>query len=201
MVLVHGFGDFGATPLTEAAAATGSTQAMARKLRRRQLPLPGGGPGTISWVHVADAVTATVAALERGRPGEVYNVVDDEPVRWGDYTAELARLAEVPPPRSLPLWLARSTPPVARPCRTRPQGGTPPSSRRNGSHRSSPPPARSASRRLDPHRRVLLLPTRARHRLVGRSQHGLTPAAQSSPRTPPRRPPGSPWDQGSEART
>jgi nucleoside-diphosphate-sugar epimerase len=48
MVLVHGFGDFGATPLTEAAAATGSTQAMARKLRRRQLPLPGGGPGTIS---------------------------------------------------------------------------------------------------------------------------------------------------------
>jgi 2-alkyl-3-oxoalkanoate reductase len=72
-------------------AATGSTQAMAAKLRRRRFPLPGGGPGTISWIHVADATTATVAALERGRPGEVYNVVDDEPVRWHDYTAELAR--------------------------------------------------------------------------------------------------------------
>jgi nucleoside-diphosphate-sugar epimerase len=34
-------------------------------------------------------------------------VVDDEPVRWRDYTAELARLAGAPPPRALPLWLAR----------------------------------------------------------------------------------------------
>jgi 2-alkyl-3-oxoalkanoate reductase len=151
MVLVHGFGDFGATPLTEAeplrppgrtevalvgavrdlerqvleadtasriegivlrygmlyGAATGSTQAMVRRLRRWQLPLPGGGYGSISWIHVDDATTATVAALERGRPGEVYNVVDDEPVRWRDYTTQLARLADAPPPPSLPLWLSR----------------------------------------------------------------------------------------------
>jgi nucleoside-diphosphate-sugar epimerase len=141
MVLAHGFGDFGATPLTEAeplrppgrteaalvgavrdlerqvleadaaiegivlrygmlyGAATGSTQAMVRKLRRRQLPLPGGGHGSISWIHLDDATTATVAALERGRPGEVYNVVDDEPVPWRDYTTQLARVAGAPPPR------------------------------------------------------------------------------------------------------
>jgi hypothetical protein len=35
-----------------AGGPTKSAQAMARRLRRRQLPLPGGGPGTICWVHV-----------------------------------------------------------------------------------------------------------------------------------------------------
>jgi hypothetical protein len=26
-----------------------------------------------------------VAALEKGRAGQAYNIVDDEPVRWADY--------------------------------------------------------------------------------------------------------------------
>jgi pimeloyl-ACP methyl ester carboxylesterase len=38
----------------------------------------------MSWIYIDDAAAATVAALERGRADHAYNVVDDEPVRWGE---------------------------------------------------------------------------------------------------------------------
>ena len=47
-------------------------------VRKRQFPLVGDGGGVWSFIHVADAAEATVAAAERGRRG-VYNVVDDDP--------------------------------------------------------------------------------------------------------------------------
>ena len=47
-------------------------------VRRRQLPLIGRAGGFWSFVHLDDAATATVLALERGDPG-VYNIVDDHP--------------------------------------------------------------------------------------------------------------------------
>jgi nucleoside-diphosphate-sugar epimerase len=86
---------------------------MARLLRRRLLAMPGGGRGVGSFIHLDDAAAATVAALERGRPGEAYNVVDDEPAEWAQFLAELARRVGAPPPRSVPLWLARPLVPYA----------------------------------------------------------------------------------------
>ncbi len=83
------------------------TDYMLRMLRRRLLPLPGGGGGVASWIHVEDAASATVAALEKGRPGQAYNVVDDEPVSFRDFFTELARMGAAPPPRSIPVWVAR----------------------------------------------------------------------------------------------
>jgi nucleoside-diphosphate-sugar epimerase len=56
---------------------------------------------------VEDVASATVAAVERGRPGEAYNVVDDEPVSLHDFLTELARVGGAPRPRSIPLWLAK----------------------------------------------------------------------------------------------
>src|ERR687885_2375710 len=47
-------------------------------VRRRKFPLVGDGGGVWSFIHVADAAEATVAAVEHGHRG-VYNVVDDEP--------------------------------------------------------------------------------------------------------------------------
>ncbi|HKP91614.1 MAG TPA: NAD(P)-dependent oxidoreductase, partial [Thermoleophilaceae bacterium] len=61
-------------------------------LRRRRLPAVGDGAGVWSFVHVGDAADATVAALERGRPG-VYNVVDDEPARVADWLPAAAAAA------------------------------------------------------------------------------------------------------------
>ena len=51
---------------------------MAAPIRKRRLPIVGDGGGLSSYIHVADAAAATVAAVEHGRPG-IYNVVDDEP--------------------------------------------------------------------------------------------------------------------------
>ena len=43
-----------------------------------RVPLVEGATGMYSWLHVEDAASAAVAALQRGAPG-IYNVVDDEP--------------------------------------------------------------------------------------------------------------------------
>jgi nucleoside-diphosphate-sugar epimerase len=76
-------------------------------MRKRRLAIPRGGGGTVSWVHVDDAAAATVAALERGRPGQAYNVVDDEPVNWRDFTWTLAEAFGTPRPFMVPRWTLR----------------------------------------------------------------------------------------------
>jgi nucleoside-diphosphate-sugar epimerase len=63
-----------------------------------------------SLIYVEDAAAATVAALERGRPGEAYNVVDDEPVAWGEFFGAVAKAFGAPPPREVPRWVFRFLP-------------------------------------------------------------------------------------------
>ncbi|MEV7616516.1 NAD(P)-dependent oxidoreductase [Streptomyces sp. NPDC089799] len=53
----------------------------------RATPVPAGGGGVVPWVHVEDAAAATVAALEHGRAGEAYNIVDGRPSTWGELGA------------------------------------------------------------------------------------------------------------------
>lgn len=79
---------------------------MAGLIRRRRLPIVGGGGGMWSMVHIADAASATVAAIERGRPG-IYNVADDEPAPMRDMLRELARVLGAKPPRRVPAWPVR----------------------------------------------------------------------------------------------
>lgn len=79
-------------------------------LRRRSLPLPRGGGGTVSWVYIEDAAAATVAALERGQPGQVYNVADDEPVNWHEFVGVLAAAFGVPRPFEVPRWVFKTMP-------------------------------------------------------------------------------------------
>jgi nucleoside-diphosphate-sugar epimerase len=59
-----------------------------------------------SFVHIVDAATATVAAIEHGKPG-VYNVVDDEPARGRDWIPVLAGALGAKRPRRVPRWLGR----------------------------------------------------------------------------------------------
>jgi nucleoside-diphosphate-sugar epimerase len=65
-------------------------------IRRRSLPLPDGGRAVISWIYIEDAAAAIVAALERGRSGQAYNIVDDEPVRVRDFFAQLGQQSHTP---------------------------------------------------------------------------------------------------------
>jgi nucleoside-diphosphate-sugar epimerase len=84
----------------------GASEALVEQVRQRRLPIIGAGAGVWSWVHVDDAATATVAALERGERG-VYNVVDDEPARVSDWLPYLAEAVGAKPPLRVPVWLGR----------------------------------------------------------------------------------------------
>lgn len=75
-------------------------------IRRRRFPVVGSGAGIWSFLHVADAASATVAALERGAPG-IYNVADDEPAPVAQWLPAVARAVGAKPPMHIPAWLGR----------------------------------------------------------------------------------------------
>ncbi|WP_108518890.1 NAD-dependent epimerase/dehydratase family protein [Bradyrhizobium algeriense] len=83
------------------------SRAMIDQLRRRRVPLIGGGGGQWSFIHVDDAAAATVAAVERGEPGNIYNIVDDEPAEVSEWLPALAALVGARPPIRVPAWLGR----------------------------------------------------------------------------------------------
>lgn len=84
----------------------GASASLVAAVRKRQLPMVGEGTGVWSWIHVEDAAAATVAALERGRPG-IYNVVDDDPAPVASWLPYLAEVAGARPPGRVPVWLGR----------------------------------------------------------------------------------------------
>jgi RNA polymerase sigma-70 factor (TIGR02957 family) len=68
-------------------------------IRRRRFPVVGSGAGVWSFVHVADAAEATLAALERGTRG-IYNIVDDDPAPVAEWLPALAQGLGAPRPRA-----------------------------------------------------------------------------------------------------
>jgi nucleoside-diphosphate-sugar epimerase len=80
---------------------------LVRLIRKRQLPVIGDGGGVWAFIHVDDLARATIAAIERGEPGEVYNVVDDEPVAAATWIPGLAEAVGAKPPRRVPVWLGK----------------------------------------------------------------------------------------------
>jgi nucleoside-diphosphate-sugar epimerase len=79
---------------------------VAELLRKRRFPIIGDGAGVWSFLHVTDAASATVAALHHGAPG-LYNIVDDDPAPAAEWIPHLAKVIGAPPPRRMPVWLAR----------------------------------------------------------------------------------------------
>jgi nucleoside-diphosphate-sugar epimerase len=75
-------------------------------VRKRQFPLVGGGTGYLSWVHLADAASATVLAVEQKATG-VFSIVDDDPAPASEWLPYLAACAGAKRPRRIPRWLAR----------------------------------------------------------------------------------------------
>jgi nucleoside-diphosphate-sugar epimerase len=74
-------------------------------VRKRRFPLVGDG-GVFSFVHVADAAEATVAAVEHGHRG-VYNVVDDDPAPVAEWLPALAQELGAKKPVRVPRFLVR----------------------------------------------------------------------------------------------
>jgi nucleoside-diphosphate-sugar epimerase len=75
-------------------------------IRKRRLPIVGGGGGVWSFIHIRDAASATVAAVTMGSPG-IYNIVDDEPSPVATWLPALAEAVGAPPPRHVPAWVGR----------------------------------------------------------------------------------------------
>jgi 2-alkyl-3-oxoalkanoate reductase len=71
---------------------------MGEQVRRQQMPIIGAGQGASSFVHIEDAASATVAALEC--PPGPYNIVDDQPSQQCEWLPAFARACGAPePPR------------------------------------------------------------------------------------------------------
>ncbi|GAA0585555.1 NAD-dependent epimerase/dehydratase family protein [Actinomadura livida] len=84
----------------------GATDDLVEPVRKRQFPVVGGGAGYCSWVHLDDAASATVLAVEQRASG-VFNIVDDEPAPAAQWLPYLAECAGAKRPMRLPAWLAR----------------------------------------------------------------------------------------------
>jgi 2-alkyl-3-oxoalkanoate reductase len=79
---------------------------MTRIIRKRRFPIIGDGGGIWSYIHIEDAASATVAAVEGGAPG-IYNVVDDEPAPVREWLPFLAEQLGAKKPRRVPGFVVR----------------------------------------------------------------------------------------------
>ena len=60
------------------------------------------GNGMVPWIHIDDVATATADAIDKGRGGQMYNIVDDRPQSFGGYVRELSARLHRPRPVPIP---------------------------------------------------------------------------------------------------
>ena len=82
------------------------TQLFRDGLRKRRIPVIGRGDAVWACLHLDDAASAFLAAIEHSQPG-LWHVVDDTPVAVRDFLGAFASLLHAKPPRAAPVWLAR----------------------------------------------------------------------------------------------
>jgi 2-alkyl-3-oxoalkanoate reductase len=82
-------------------------RSMVDQVRRRRLPLIGDGNGWWSFVHIDDAAEATALAVEQGKAGNIYNIVDNDPAPVREWLPALAAMLGAKPPHRVPAWIAR----------------------------------------------------------------------------------------------
>ncbi|GIX47512.1 MAG: nucleoside-diphosphate sugar epimerase [Candidatus Tectimicrobiota bacterium] len=82
------------------------TRWFATQLRSRRLPIIGQGEALLALLHLDDAASAFVAASAAGQSG-IWHVVDDQAVPVRDFLQDFAARLAAPPPRRVPVWLAR----------------------------------------------------------------------------------------------
>jgi nucleoside-diphosphate-sugar epimerase len=84
----------------------GASDPLLDALRKRQLPVIGGGTGIWSFIEITDAAAATLAAVDHGA-SDAYNVVDNDPAAVAEWLPYLAEVAGAKPPLRVPAWLGR----------------------------------------------------------------------------------------------
>ncbi len=84
----------------------GASDVLLTMLRKRQVPVIGGGTGVSSFIEITDAAAATLTAVDRGAPG-LYNIVDSDPAPVAEWLPYLAQVAGAKPPLRVPAWVGR----------------------------------------------------------------------------------------------
>jgi nucleoside-diphosphate-sugar epimerase len=79
---------------------------MYEMIGKRRFPLVGDGGAVWSFIHIADAAEATVAAVEHGTRG-VYNVVDNDPAPVSEWLPALAQKLDAKKPLRVPRFVVR----------------------------------------------------------------------------------------------
>jgi nucleoside-diphosphate-sugar epimerase len=80
---------------------------MIEMVRLRRFPMIRGDQGQLPFIHLDDAVSATLAALDHGSPGGVYDIVDDRAISISEAVRLMAEYSGAPTPRTVPGWLLR----------------------------------------------------------------------------------------------
>ena len=86
---------------------TASTIAMIKMVRKRRLPVVRGDAGQLPLIHIDDAVSATIKALDRAPAGSTYDIVDDQAVSMTELVHALAEYTGSAAPFKVPAWLPR----------------------------------------------------------------------------------------------
>jgi 2-alkyl-3-oxoalkanoate reductase len=84
----------------------GASDSMLEIVKKRQMPVIGGGTGIWSFTEITDAAAATAAAVTRGAPG-LYNIVDDDPATVREWLPYLSECLGVKAPMRAPVWLGK----------------------------------------------------------------------------------------------
>jgi nucleoside-diphosphate-sugar epimerase len=82
-------------------------------LRKRRLPVVDSKNAT-PWIHIDDAAAAVVLAMEKGRPGGIYNVVDDQPLPMAHFFRTVAQLVGAPQPITVPGFVVKAFAPYMK---------------------------------------------------------------------------------------
>jgi nucleoside-diphosphate-sugar epimerase len=83
----------------------GATGTMVEMLRKRQLPAFNDHGRVLPWINLVDAASAVLAAIERGRPGEAYNIADESQLGFGGVVRAIAATFHTPKPITVPTWM------------------------------------------------------------------------------------------------
>lgn len=81
----------------------GGTEAVVEMLRKR-MPGVNDHGRVLPWVNLVDAGAAVALAVENGTPGAAYNIVDDQPVGFGEHLRLVADIFHTPKPFTVPGW-------------------------------------------------------------------------------------------------
>jgi nucleoside-diphosphate-sugar epimerase len=84
----------------------GASESLVEMVKKRKMPLVGNSAGVWSWIHLDDAASAAVAAVERGARG-IYNIVDDDPAPLSEWLPYLADSVGAKRPMHVPVWLGK----------------------------------------------------------------------------------------------